>query len=145
VYLYQTKIYEKTYIWVNIYEIESAQLLKYSQMNPLTLFKCLSDDTRLRCMLLVQDQGELCVCELMQALDQIQPKVSRNLAQLRNCSLLTASKQGQWVYYRLSDELPQWVIDLLAATLKGSPNFLIENIANLKQMGDRPERASMCC
>jgi ArsR family transcriptional regulator len=81
----------------------------------------------------------------MQALEQIQPKVSRNLAQLRNCGLLSSSKHGQWVYYRLNDELPQWVIDLLAATLKGSPDFMSENIAKLMQMGNRPERESICC
>jgi len=114
-------------------------------MSPVTLFKCLSDDTRLRCMLLIRDQGELCVCELMEALDQIQPKVSRNLAQLRNCGLLSDTRQGQWVYYRLNDDLEYWVIELLETTLAGSPEFLLENLANLEKMGNRPERASLCC
>ena len=41
-------------------------------MNPLQLFKCLSDETRLRCMLLIQHEQELCVCELVEALDEIQ-------------------------------------------------------------------------
>jgi len=114
-------------------------------MNPLSLFKCLSDDTRLRCMLLIQDQGELCVCELMQALSQIQPKVSRNLAQLRNCGLLSGTKVGQWVYYRLSDDLAPWVVELLETTLENSPEYLLDNISNLHSMGNRPERASACC
>jgi ArsR family transcriptional regulator len=114
-------------------------------MNPLSLFKCLADDTRLRCMLLIKEQGELCVCELMQALDQIQPKVSRNLAQLRNCGLLSSKKQGQWVYYRLKEDLAPWADDLLEMTIKGNPNFLVDNLRNLSNMGDRPERASLCC
>jgi ArsR family transcriptional regulator len=114
-------------------------------MNPLTLFKCISDDTRLRCMLLIKDQGELCVCELMQALQQIQPKVSRNLAQLKNGGLLSSKKQGQWVYYRLNDDLAPWVNNLLNTTIEGCPDFLDENLGNLNDMGDRPERASLCC
>jgi len=112
-------------------------------MKPLTLFKCLSDDTRLRCMLLIQDQGELCVCELMQALGQIQPKVSRNLAQLRTYGLLSGTKHGQWAYYRLNSNLAPWVIELLETTIKGCPELLLENLANLKAMDDRPKRASL--
>ena len=96
-------------------------------------------------MLLIQHQGELCVCELVSALDEIQPKVSRNLALLRNNGLLTGTKHGQWVYYRLNDNLPSWVIDVLTATLKNSPDFLMANLTNLHQMGNRPERLSVCC
>jgi ArsR family transcriptional regulator len=114
-------------------------------LKPLTLFKCLSDDTRLRCMLLIKDQGELCVCELMQALGQIQPKVSRNLAQLKNGGLLSATKQGQWVYYKLSDDLAPWVDDLLEMTIKNSVDFIADNLKNLNDMGARPERVSLCC
>jgi ArsR family transcriptional regulator len=96
-------------------------------------------------MLLIKDQGELCVCELMQALDQIQPKVSRNLAQLKNSGLLSSKKHGQWVYYRLNDDLDTWANDLLNATIEGCPDFLVENLRSLNNMGDRPERASLCC
>ena len=42
-------------------------------MEPLSLFKCLADDTRLKSVLLIQSQGELCVCELTAALDTCQP------------------------------------------------------------------------
>jgi ArsR family transcriptional regulator len=96
-------------------------------------------------MLLIKDQGELCVCELMQALQQIQPKVSRNLAQLKNCGLLLSEKHGQWVYYRLNNDLDAWANKLLDTTLEGCPDFLAENLRNLSNMGDRPERVSQCC
>lgn len=96
-------------------------------------------------MLLIKDQGELCVCELMQALEQIQPKVSRNLAQLKKAGLLLSKKQGQWVYYRLNDDLDAWVNDLLNTSIEGCPNYLAENLHNLNNMGDRPQRASLCC
>ncbi|MCW8884225.1 MAG: transcriptional regulator, partial [Motiliproteus sp.] len=33
-------------------------------MNPVLFFKCLADDTRLRTLLLIVNEEELCVCEL---------------------------------------------------------------------------------
>jgi isochorismate hydrolase len=53
-------------------------------LSPPTLFKSLADETRARAVLLIVDQGELCVCELVCALGDSQPKISRHLAQLRN-------------------------------------------------------------
>ena len=44
-------------------------------MKPLSLYKCLSDETRLRCVMLIQQEGELCVCELMAALGDSQPNL----------------------------------------------------------------------
>ena len=41
---------------------------------PVQFFKCLSDDTRLHATLLIYLENELCVCELMDALDISQPK-----------------------------------------------------------------------
>ncbi|WP_219013294.1 ArsR family transcriptional regulator, partial [Shewanella algae] len=40
-------------------------------------FKALADETRLRSLLLILQQGELCVCELTEALALSQPKISR--------------------------------------------------------------------
>ncbi|MDX9688544.1 ArsR/SmtB family transcription factor, partial [Halopseudomonas formosensis] len=57
-------------------------------LTPTTVFKCLADETRIRLMLLITREEELCVCELTCALNESQPKVSRHLAQLRNCGLL---------------------------------------------------------
>lgn len=60
------------------------------------MFKCLADETRVRATLLIVDQGELCVCELMCALADSQPKISRHLAQLRSsgCSSTVARASG---------------------------------------------------
>lgn len=67
-------------------------------IDPVTFFKCLSDATRLKCLLLLQLRKELCVCDLMSALQQSQPKVSRHLADLRACSLVLDERRGKWVY-----------------------------------------------
>jgi len=132
-------------------------------LNPLSFYKALADETRLRCLLLLaQEQqgegaaeglseglsagrGELCVCELMAALQESQPKVSRHLAQLRNSGLLLDRRQGQWVFYRLDPALPQWALDVLHATAAANGDFLQWNRQNLQSMGERPERAAGCC
>ena len=70
--------------------------------------KALSDQTRLRIVLLLSSGEERCVCELTQALELTQPKISRHLAVLRESGLLQDRKVGLWVYYRLHPALPAW-------------------------------------
>ncbi|MBW6509163.1 MAG: metalloregulator ArsR/SmtB family transcription factor [Desulfuromonadales bacterium] len=63
-------------------------------------FKALSDETRLRILALLSD-GELCVCDLMAALELPQSTVSRHLAYLRNAGLVDDERRGVWMFYRL--------------------------------------------
>lgn len=63
-------------------------------------FKALSDETRLRILALLTT-GELCVCDLIAALDLPQSTVSRHLAYLRNTGVVVDRRQGIWMYYRL--------------------------------------------
>ena len=72
------------------------------------LTKALSDSTRLRLVNLLFKFGELCVCDLVDALEISQPKISRHLALLRESGLLESRKAGLWVFYRLNPELPEW-------------------------------------
>jgi len=88
-------------------------------IQPTQFFKCLADETRLRCLVLLQRHGELCVCELTQALQMSQPKISRHLALLRTCRLLQDRRQGAWVYYRLHPALPDWALAVLKSAADG--------------------------
>ena len=78
------------------------------KLPPDQFFKALSDLTRLRMLVLLNCEGELCVCELTHALGEIQPKVSRHLAQLREQGVVQDRRQGQWIYYRINSGLPAW-------------------------------------
>ncbi len=113
-------------------------------INPIKFYKCLADETRLRSIILIQREQELCVCELMAALDETQPKVSRHLALLRRDGLLTDRRQGQWVYYKINPQLPQWAVNVITETSQSNGEFIEENLTKLQQMGDRPERQSCC-
>ncbi len=105
-----------------------------------TLFQLLSDATRLRCLLLMQAEGELCVCELTHALDLSQPKISRHLAALRDAGVVSSRRQGQWIYYQLHPELPAWarqVIDVTAIGV-GERSPFVDDRAVLAAMANRP-------
>lgn len=93
-------------------------------MNPCSFFKCLADDTRLSCLLLIAKAGEACVCDLMAALDLDQPKISRHLAQLRECEVLLNERRGKWVYYRIHPGLPPWARDVIHDTAEHNPDYL---------------------
>lgn len=68
----------------------------------LNIFKALSDETRLRILRLLEN-GELCVCEIVSALDMIQPKVSFHLGVLKDAGLIKDRKQGKWIHYKIDD------------------------------------------
>lgn len=106
------------------------------------LFKALSDETRLRCLVLLAGRGELCVCELTQALGVSQPKMSRHLAALREAGLVADRRQGLWVFYRVNPALPAWVRQVIGATVAGlqhEPPFS-DDLANLRLIAEEPER-----
>ncbi|MGO4742403.1 metalloregulator ArsR/SmtB family transcription factor [Serratia quinivorans] len=84
-----------------------------TSLTPLILFKNLSEETRLTLVLLLRQAGELCVCELVGALDESQPKISRHLAMLRESGLLIDRREGKWIYYRLSPHMPAWAAAII--------------------------------
>jgi ArsR family transcriptional regulator len=106
-------------------------------------FQLLSDDTRLRCMLLMQQEGELCVCELVHALGLIQPKVSRHLAALRDYGVVTDRRSGQWIYYQIDPDLPAWARQVIEATVSeaASREHFVNDLAVLATMPNRPGAA----
>ena len=109
---------------------------------PELICKTLADATRARIALLVAREKELCVCELTCSLDEIQPKISRHLALMREAGVLADRRQGQWIYYRLHPELPEWVKKILKIMLDANHDWLEENHLRLCAMEDRPNR---CC
>jgi ArsR family transcriptional regulator len=68
----------------------------------LNIFKALSDETRLRILKLLE-HGELCVCDIVAALDMIQPNVSFHLGVLREAGFIKDRRQGKWIHYSIDD------------------------------------------
>lgn len=62
--------------------------------------KTIADETRLRILALLFQQ-EICVCNLCDIMEEIQPKISRHLAKLRDVGYVQDKRQGQWIFYYL--------------------------------------------
>jgi len=73
--------------------------------NAITIFKLLSDETRLRIIMLLQNEA-LCVCQLTGVLEISQPKASKALSKLRDLNLVTDDRQEKFVYYSLNNNHP---------------------------------------
>jgi len=109
-------------------------------ISPATLFSALAHDTRLRCLLLLVEHQELCVCELTHAIGAAQPNMSRHLGHLREAGLVTDRREGLWIHYRINPALPPWVTDVLArtaASVEGVEPFA-SDLAALAVMPLRP-------
>ena len=100
-------------------------------------FKALADETRLRILALLLE-GELCVCEIIAALELPQSTTSRHLAYLRNSGWVKDRRQGVWMYYRLSEgehALTRELLPLLAKHIADSPEHAIalENLRHFQK------------
>lgn len=114
-----------------------------STLKPDEFFYLLSDPTRLRCLMLMQQKGELCVCDLTSALKIIQPKISRHLSLLRQFNVVKDRRAGIWIYYQINPDLAEWAKEVLKCTA----NALIETkpyASDLKAVSISCNR-SICC
>ncbi|MBS1810035.1 MAG: metalloregulator ArsR/SmtB family transcription factor [Acidobacteria bacterium] len=69
------------------------------------LLTACADQTRMRILNMLADEGEISVWYLVEVLQTNQPKVSRHLAYLKRAGLVTDRKDGLRVYYRLASPL----------------------------------------
>lgn len=67
----------------------------------ISFFKILSDDTRLRILVLLYHK-KLCVCEMCGIMEESQPKVSKHLGKLRDMGFVKDERQEQFVFYSLN-------------------------------------------
>ncbi|OHC66742.1 MAG: hypothetical protein A3H93_11010 [Rhodocyclales bacterium RIFCSPLOWO2_02_FULL_63_24] len=110
-------------------------------MDTQLMFDALADATRRRILALLVDEGELCVCELTAALDDIQPKISRHLAVLKDAGIVVPRREGTWMFYRLA-ALPAWAVALLTTLAAGAVPELKADVRRLKAMAGRPARCA---
>ncbi len=71
-----------------------------------TLFRVLGEPARLQLLSLIaaQPSGEVCACELVEALGLSQPTVSYHLKVMYEAGLLSKERRGTWIYYRIVQE-----------------------------------------
>lgn len=70
---------------------------------------------------MVQFGKELCVCEIVDSLDEPQYKISKHLKELKLAGLVEEKKDGKWVNYSISppqDEFKRWLFKAIASIPK---------------------------
>jgi ArsR family transcriptional regulator, arsenate/arsenite/antimonite-responsive transcriptional repressor len=109
-------------------------------------FKVLADEARLRMLWLLFNHQELCVCDLMEALEITQSKASRHLRTLHHAGLVSDRKDGLWSYYSLrpvEDELSKRHLAVLRVTL-GNRADATELLAKLHRWLQANQRDVVC-
>ncbi len=103
-------------------------------------FKVLADETRLRCLALIYENQELCVCELIHSLALPQSKISRHLSTIRLHNVINHRREGQWVLYSVNPELSQIKQNIIESSVKElrSTQPYIDDRKRLLNMENRP-------
>lgn len=92
--------------------IAYANIMKRVETEVNLMFRAFSDGTRLRILRLLLG-GELCVGDIVTALQVPQPTASRHLAYLRRAGLVQTRRHGLWNYYRLASAENKFQRDLI--------------------------------
>jgi DNA-binding transcriptional ArsR family regulator len=78
-----------------------------------TIFKALNDPTRRRILELLHDK-DLTAGEIAQQFNMSWPSISHHLDLLKQAKLVSAEKDGQYIYYSLNttvvDEIAKWFL-----------------------------------
>jgi ArsR family transcriptional regulator len=93
------------------------------------LFHALSDRTRLTILQRLRF-GERCVCDLTDALEAAQSRLSFHLKVLKEAGLVNDRREGRWTYYTINPEVV------------GEASELLDGLASPPSAA---ERRSGCC
>ncbi len=113
--------------------------------NTVAIFKLLSDETRVRILMLLT-RKELCVCQLMGVLGISQPLVSRNLSLLSRGGVLKERREGKMIFYSLKEDVPaleSGVIEILKRRLKNDPVFK-DDLKSLADCTEYQKKTGKC-
>ncbi|HKT72451.1 MAG TPA: metalloregulator ArsR/SmtB family transcription factor, partial [Steroidobacteraceae bacterium] len=98
--------------------------------------KAAGEESRLRLLTLCAQQ-ELSVSDLAEALRQSEPRVCRHLKILTDAGLLERTRQGQWVYYRVTEDAvgAAFVKGLLGQVDRKDPLLTLERVGGAQGAG----------
>ncbi|MEA3354181.1 MAG: metalloregulator ArsR/SmtB family transcription factor [Campylobacterota bacterium] len=72
-----------------------------------------NDETRVRILKYINSHDKVCVCDIEEAFDMIQSRVSRHLKILKEAGFLKVEREGRWAYYSVRKPLDQFRQSLL--------------------------------
>lgn len=111
----------------------------------ISVAKAFSDPNRVRILAALRG-GELCVCELVDALALSQSTLSTHLQVIRRAGLVDTRREGKWSYYAIAPE-QAGLVDLLFSRFQaelGRDKTLLKDVRRSeKRLALRKEGA--CC
>lgn len=90
----------------------------------MNMTKALSDENRIRILMALHANDELCACNINELLELSPSTVSKHLFLLKNARLVKARKDGRWMYYRLNRD--QDAPEIVANALK----WIVDGVSN---------------
>ncbi len=79
----------------------------------LTTVSALNDETRIKLLRFIDENGSMCVCDLQESFGMIQSRLSRHLKILKNAGFLRVDRQGTWAYYSIRTPLDRFRLQAL--------------------------------
>lgn len=73
----------------------------------------INDESRLKILNFINQNGEVCVCDIENAFDMIQSRVSRHLKILKEGGFLRVDRRGRWAYYSIRSPLDEFRTSIL--------------------------------
>lgn len=79
----------------------------------LTTVSALNDETRIKLLRFIDENGSMCVCDLQESFGMIQSRLSRHLKILKEAGFLRVDRQGTWAYYSIRTPLDRFRLQAL--------------------------------
>jgi len=73
----------------------------------------INDETRLKILRFINENKEVCVCDIENSFDMIQSRISRHLKILKEAGFLKVSRIGRWAYYSIRTPLDKFRQNIL--------------------------------
>ena len=100
------------------------------------IFQALADPYRIRILrLMLNSQSELCLCELSEALEEPEYKLSRHVKLLRSSGVIASVRDGKWIYHSLVQN--EKFLKLLHKAVSAFPDTYGEAATDLKRFEKR--------
>lgn len=80
----------------------------------LTTVSALNDETRVKLLRFIDENGAMCVCDLQESFEMIQSRLSRHLKILKDAGFLRVDRRGTWAYYSVRTPLDKFRAEALA-------------------------------
>ena len=79
----------------------------------LKTISAVNDETRIRILRFINENGEVCVCDIESSFDMIQSRISRHLKILKDAGFLKVDRRGRWAYYTIRKPLDKFRAEIL--------------------------------